>query len=146
MTIKVAVENWDHLRLIVYRYSGHISIADVLDSVTRATSQIAPAQPYNEVLIFEHDTDLSDFHPELLEGIIHKCRGLYAKLMLGPRTAVAVLDESLDAKIIMPLFNALALTGSGADLSFQLFTDIEPALQRLGIPKEEGLEIIARVA
>jgi hypothetical protein len=97
-------------------------------------------------LIFEHDTDLSDFHPESLATFMQKCTELYRQLKLGPRTAAAVLDESMDAKLIMPLFNALSLTGGGADLSFRLFTEIEPALNWLGIPSEDGLKIISRVA
>ncbi len=146
MRIKVAVENTDALRFIVYRYSGHIDVADVFDSVVRASKQIAPGRPYRELLIFEHDTDLSDFHPKSLEAFFQKCVELYQELKLGPRVAAAVLDESLDAKLIMPLFNALSLTGVGADLSFELFTEIEPALNWLGVPAEEGLKVVARTA
>ena len=107
MPIRVAVENSAELRLIVYRYSGHIDVADVYESVARAARQIAPGEPYRELLIFEHDTDLSDFRPELLAAFVQKCTELYSQLKLGPRTAAAVLDESMDAKIILPLFNAL---------------------------------------
>lgn len=145
MPIKVAIENRDELRLVVYRYSGHIYIADVLESVERATKQIAPGQPYRELLIFEHDTDLSDLDPTSLKGFMQKCVELYYELKLGPRSAAAVLDESMDAKLIMPLFNALALT-PGPDLSFELFTEIEAALKWLGIPAEEGLKVVARAA
>jgi hypothetical protein len=146
MAIKVAVENRDELRFAVYRYSGHINMLDVLASVTRATTQFGPNQPYSELLIFQHDTDLSNWDPESLATLYRKADELYSKLKLGPRTAAAVLDDSLDAKIIMPLFNALSLARGGADLRFELFTDVEPALKRLGIPVEEGLKIVARAA
>jgi hypothetical protein len=146
MSIKLAVENQDKLSFVIYRYSGHIVVADVFDSIMRAAKQFPPDRPYRELLIFEHDTDLSDFHPESLATFMQKCTELYRQLKLGPRTAAAVLDESMDAKLIMPLFNALSLTGGGADLSFRLFTEIEPALNWLGIPSEDGLKIISRVA
>ena len=144
MTIKIAVENRNELRFVVYRYSGHISLADVLDSVTRAARQLTPNQPYRELLIFNHDTDLSDFDPETLATFYRQCDKLYRELKLGPRTAAAMLDESIDAKLIMPLFNVLSQAGGGADLSFELFTEVEPALERLGVPLEEGLKIVAR--
>jgi hypothetical protein len=51
-----------------------------------------------------------------------------------------MLDKSIDAKLIMPLFNVLSQAGGGADLSFELFTEVEPALERLGVPLEEGLK------
>lgn len=144
MPIRVAVENRDKLRLVVYIYSGHIRPADVLDSVRRAAAQLAPKVPYRELLIFNHDTDLSDFDREFLVTFHRQCEELYRELKLGSRTAAAMLDNSIDAKLIMPLFNALSLVGPGADLSFELFTEVEPALERLGIPLEEGLRIIAR--
>jgi hypothetical protein len=61
---------------------------------------------------------------------------------LGPRSAAAVLDESIDVKLFMPLFNAPALT-PGPDLHFEPLTEIEPALKWVGIPAEEGLKIVA---
>jgi hypothetical protein len=146
MPVKVAVENRDKLRFVVFRYSGHIDPADVLASATRALSNLAPDQPYRELLIFKHDTDLSNFDPESLATLYRKCDELYRKLKLGPRIAAAVLDASVDAKLIMPLFNAVSLTVGGPDLSFELFTDVEPALKRLGVPVEEGLMIVARAA
>lgn len=144
MTIKLAVENRDDLRFVVYRYSDHISLADVFNSVTRAARLLTPNQPYRELLIFNHDTDLSDFDPRSLASFHRQCNELYRELKLGPRTAATVLDKSIDAKLIMPLFNALSQAGGGADLSFELFTEVKPALERLGIPMEEGLKIVAR--
>ena len=143
MPIRVAVENRDELRLIVYCYSGHIYVADVFESVGRTTKQFAPGQSYRELLIFEHDTDLSDLDPKSLTGFMQKCVELYYELKLGLRSAAAVLDESIDAKLIMPLFNALALT-TGPNLHFELFTEVDAALKWLGIPAEEGLKIVAR--
>jgi hypothetical protein len=45
----------------------------------------------------------------------------------------------------MPLVNALSLAG-GVNLSFELFTEAEPALKWLRIPAEDGLNIINRAA
>ncbi|MDE3115012.1 MAG: hypothetical protein KGL26_05360 [Pseudomonadota bacterium] len=146
MPIKIAIENQGDLRLAVYRYSGHVRLDEVPDSITRAVSQFAPNQPFRELLIFEHDSDLSDFDPTSLEAVYRACAELYRRLQLGLRTAAAMLDESMDAKIIMPLFNALSLASGGPDLGFKLFTDIEPALKWLGVPTKEGLKIIARAA
>jgi len=146
MPIKFAVENRDDLRLVVYRYSGHIHPKDVLDSLTRAVSQLAPNQPYHELLIFEHDSDLSDFDSASLARLYQDSSELYRKRNLGPRTAAAMLDASMDAKIIMPLFNALSLKGGGVALGFELFTEVEPALRWLGIPIDKGMEIVARAA
>ena len=146
MPIKVAVEQRDEFRLVVYRYSGHIDMADVLAAVTNAVNQFAPNQSYCELLIFKHDADLSDFDPKSLATFYKKCDELFEKLKSGPRTAAAVLDNSIDAKLIMPFFNALSQAGRGVDLSFELFIDVEPALQRLGIPVEEGLKVVARAA
>jgi hypothetical protein len=146
MPIKFAVEDRADLALVVYQYSGHIGLKDVLNSVTRAVSGFGPNRPYRELLIFEHDSDLSDFDSNSLALLYRDSAELYRKLNLGPRTAAAVLDESMDAKLIMPLFNALSLKAGMADLSFKLFTDVEPALKWLGVPVNEGPKIIASVA
>jgi hypothetical protein len=121
-------------------------MADVLAAVTNAVNHFAPNQSYCELLIFEHDADLSDFDPKSLAAFYKECDELFRRLKLGPRNAAAVLDDSVDAKLIMPFFNALSQAGKGFDLSFELFTDVEPALQRLGIPMEEGLKVVARAA
>jgi len=146
MPIKFAVENRDDFRLAVYRYSGHIRLEEILDSLTRAVSRFAPRQSYRELLIFEHDSDLSAFDAASLATVYQECAKLYRKLKLGPRTAAAMLDESMDAKLIMPLFNALSLAGGGPDLAFKLFTEVEPALKWLGVPVEKGLKIVGRAA
>jgi len=146
MPIKIAVENRGDLRLVVYRYSGLIRQEQVLESVTRALSGFAPNQPYRELLIFERDSDLSYFDTASLEVVNRECAELYRRLQLGPRTAAAMLDESMDAKIIMPLFNALSLAAGGVDLGFKLFTNVDPALEWLGVPLDEGLKIVNRTA
>ena len=144
MPIKVAVENRDELRLIVYRYSGHIDQASVLASVTHGVSHFASHQPYRELLIFEHDTDLSGLNAEALTALHRKCEDLHQALNPGSRTAAAMVDNSADAKMIMPLFNALSLKAGGTDFGFELFAEVEPALRRLGVAVEEGLKIAAR--
>lgn len=146
MPIQVAVENRDDLRFAVYRFSGHIAPTEAFAVVMRGIAKFPPNQPYRELLIFDHDTDLSAFDAEALTTLYEKAEELHRARKLGPRTAATVLDGSIDAKIILPLFNALSSTGGGTDLSFELFTDVEPALKRLGIPLDEGLKIVARVA
>jgi len=44
MPIKVAVENGKEFRFVVYHYSGHTDVADVITSVMRALSDFAPNQ------------------------------------------------------------------------------------------------------
>ena len=145
MPIRRTIEIRHDLRICVYRYAGHIDVADVFDFVVRTASQLPQGQPYSELLIFEHDTDLSDFNQNSLQGLVLQCRQLNGQLKLGARTAAAVVDNSVDAKIIMKLFNALSLIGN-ADLGFKLFAKIKPALKWLHIPEDEGLKIIARTA
>jgi hypothetical protein len=144
MPIKVAVENRDELRLVVYHYSGHIDQASVIAALTRGLNQLAPNQAYRELLIFDHSTDLSDFDAEALTALHRACEEIQRNLKLGPRTAVAMLDDSADAKMIMPLFNAMSQLSDDADLSFELFTRVEPALERLGVPVAEGLKVASR--
>ncbi len=146
MPVKAAVENCGEHRLVVYRYSGRNQPDVVLASVARALSQLAPAQSYREIVIFDRDTDLSDLDQKSLADLHGRVAALFRQRKLGSRMAVAVIDHSHDAKLILPLFNALSLASGGADLSFELFNDIEPALKRLGIPLEEGLKAIARAA
>jgi hypothetical protein len=87
---------------------------------------------------------MSDFDRESMAEFYRKCGELYRSLKLGPRNAAAALDASIEAQMIMPLFNAIAQKGGGPDLSFDLFTEVEPALERLGIPVEDGLKVAAR--
>lgn len=146
MAIEVAVENREELRFVVCRFSGHIAPSEAFAVLMRGVSQFPPHQPYRELLIFEHDTDLSDFDAKALTTIYQKSEEIHRALKLGPRTAATVLDGSIDAKMILPLFNALSSAGRGTDLSFALFSDIEPALKHLGVPLDQGLKIVARAA
>lgn len=145
MPIKIAVENRDELRFVVCRFSGHIAPTEAFAVLMRGVSQFPPNQPYRELLIFEPDTDLSDFDAKTLKTLYQKSEEIHRARKLGPRTAATVLDGSVEAQIILPLFNALSSTG-GTDLSFELFNDVEPALKHLGIPLDEGLKIVARAA
>ena len=90
MPVKLAVENREELRFVVYHYSGHIDPADVLASVKLAVSHFAPDQFYRELLIFKRDTDLSDFNRESLTMLLRKSDDLYRQLKLGPRAGAAV--------------------------------------------------------
>lgn len=147
MPIKIAVENRDDLRFAVCRYSGHIDPSDALAVLMHGLSKFPPNQPYRELLIFERDTDLSDFDAKTLAMLYREGGEIHRAMKLGPRTAATVLDGSADAKIILPLFNALSsIGGGGTDLSFELFREVEPALKCLGIPLDEGLKIVARAA
>jgi hypothetical protein len=143
MPIKAAVDTSPDARLAVLCFSGHVSAADVLAAARGALTQFPPGLPFRELLIFEHDTDLSDISAELLEKLYHDCEALRRDLQLGARSGIAVLDDSMDAKFIMPLFNALVTPG-GSDMGFGLVHDVEPAFERLGIPLQEGLKILAR--
>lgn len=82
---------------------------------------------------------------EALESIHARGNVEIAGNRLGPRKGAAVLDRSADARLIVPLFNALSLSRGGIDMSFDPFVDIEPALEHLGIPIEAGRALIAKV-
>jgi hypothetical protein len=144
MPKKVAVENRDEFCLVVYRYSGRVTMAEIVEAIARASELLAPNRSYFVMAIFDEDADLSELNPTILGALYRKSRDTYIAKQYGPRTAVAVLNGSADARMIVPLFNAMSKASGGIDLGFELFDDIESALQRLGIPLDEGLAIVAR--
>ena len=67
------------------------------------------------------------------------------QLRLRRRAGAVVLNGSYDAKVILPLWNALCGVEPDPDFHFELFEEIEPALEWLGIPAAHGASVIERV-
>jgi len=143
MPVAVAVGGDDAHCIAAYRFFGPVTLDDIFRSSKRVYAQLKAGVPYRALLVFEESTDLSELDQDVLAEILAFGESEYRRHHLGPRAGAAVLNGSTDAKLLMPLFNAIGLTRGGVDLSFKLFQDLELALSYLGIPLETGKVLIA---
>ena len=144
MPIKFVVEDKGDYSVVVYRYFGSVTAEDIIDASQKAFRQLKPGTPYRSLLLFDRNTDLSELTQQSLDAVRARGNEEYRRFRLGPRIGAAVLDHSSDARMLLPLFNALNLARGGVDLSFAPFETLEPALERLGIPLDEGRALVAR--
>lgn len=137
----------DHdLELFVVRFLGRVTTDQIIDAMSGLTELADDGRSFRSLLIFERGTDLSEIGPAALQTIREQMANLYARLHLKRRAGAAMLDDSKDAKMIMPLWNALCRVETEPDLHYEIFDEIEPAISWLEVPKDSGLAIITRTA
>ena len=125
--------------VFVMRFSGEVTEAQVCDSITSIAADLPPKGSYRSLLIFDRSTDLSAIDKDVLQSIQEHARDtLYRIPDRKRRGGAAVIDGSLDAKFILPLWNALSQGDSEIDMHFDIFTRIDSALDWLEIPRECG--------
>lgn len=146
MPIKTVVRNREDDSIVVYRIFGAVMPDDVFSCVDLAFQRLPPERPYLSLQIFESDTDLSELTPKTLESFRAYGEKTYLEKKLGPRTGAAVINGSSDAKLMLPLFNALVASRDGVDFTYEPYRDIDSALDHLKIDRREGHEIIAQTA
>ena len=95
---------------------------------------------YRSLLIFDSSTDLSTIDKDALQRIQETSRDTLYRGR-SRRSGAAMVNGSQDARLIMPLWNALCHSDPEIDLHFDIFTDLEPALAWLDIPPALGRSI-----
>ncbi len=141
MPVTVSVDN--DLRLIVTRYSGRVTPREVLDAIGAVPPAVTRTGIYRGLATFDHTVDLSDLDVRALAEIRRRGVDVYRGLSLARGPSAAIIDDSDDARLIVPLWNAINDTGEALDLKYQLFRDPEAAFDMIGIAHDEGNRLIA---
>lgn len=84
-------------------------------------------------MTFEPSVDLSDFDSDAIKAIRKARKAQFANQGLERRAGAAVIDRSIDAALVMRLWNAFSNVDGEIDLRFAIFQEIDPALERLEI-------------
>jgi hypothetical protein len=143
MPVNAAVYVTDEQSVAVYSLGDKVTLREILDGVARAYAEIAPEKPFSSLLIFEAGVDLSDIDLAALRSILAEASAISGGGKFGLRRGAALVRASEDARIVMPLWNAICTTNPDADLAFELFYEFEDALERLDITPPLGMKISA---
>ncbi len=131
MTVRYLAD--DDARLLAYRFSNDISPVDIVGAVTQAARDAKRNIQYRSLLVFDHSTDLSRIGPAELNTVKSAMKSAYGKSGIRPLQGAIVVDHSLDARIITPLWKAICEADSEVQIHYRFFIDVGPALAWLDI-------------
>lgn len=126
------------------RLSGRVGLEEMLADMARTAGQVSRRLPFATLLILEPRTDLSELDGRALTGIRQTRREQFERLGLRRGAGAAVVPASLDAEMIMRLWNGLSDADPKFDLPFEPFRGVPPALAWLGVALEAGLGVVER--
>lgn len=132
------------LDLLAARFSRTVTKDQVLAAISGAAGEMSPDKSYKSLAIFEHDVDLSQIDVAALAQIRSAQHRLFRASATDRGPAAAVIDHSTDARLVMPLHNALCEIDSSSELGFTLFESVEAALDYLDLPRQVGETLLAR--
>ena len=134
----------EELGLLSVRYSGLIQVEEIIDAIP-AMGELATQSPsYAVLLLFDDKVDLSTIGMDELKRIKQTEQDAYRDLKLKRRASAAVLARSVDARVLMPLWNALSEIDTEPGFRYKAFRQPEEAFDWLGVPRDRGRELIAR--
>jgi hypothetical protein len=128
--------------LVVFRFHELVTAQQVLTACTETATGIDRNGRFSSLLLFEAGVDLSDIDAEAINAIrLHRERE-FRDYGLTRHAGAAVVDGSLDARLVLKLWNALSDCDPEFDLSFKLFDKAGPALEWLGIPAARARPVV----
>lgn len=130
--------------LLAFRFSGNVTLQDVERAIGRVAEDATPGITYRSLLVFHGSTDLSRIGPDELNHIKSVLRVSYDDASIERPAGAIVVDGSLDAKIITPLWKAMCDADSELDVHYRFFIDIAPALAWLDVVETPALEAILK--
>ncbi len=133
----------EHLELLIMRFSGEITEAQICDTIASMAAEMPPDGSYRSLLIFERSADLSAIDKDVLQAVQDRARDtLYRVPHRKRRGGAAMIDGPLDAKFILPLWNALCHSDAEIDMHFDIFTNLDSALDWLDVPHGQGISLV----
>ena len=132
------------LGLLVIRFSRRVATPEIIAAISAVAELTHGDAPVCSLLIFESSTDLSEINPSEIKSFRERAAQEYRETKAQRRAGAAVLDGSQDARIMMPFWNALCLTESDPDLSYEFFNTVDAAIDWLGLPKDAALAVARR--
>jgi len=127
---------------LVVRYCDRVTTEQVLAVSADTARMMTRETSFSTLLIFDATVDLSDFNASVIDHIRKNRDSELASFGLRRRAGAAVVDSSVDANMVMPLWNALNEVDPNNNLHFELFKTVGPALNWLEVPATLALPVI----
>lgn len=117
MPVNQLVEN--NARLLVFHFHDAIRREDVETAIIQLTESADPHITYRSFLVFHGSADLSDIGPAELQTIKSTMNEAYASTAIQRPDGAIVVDGSLDATLIMPLWKAMCDADPGSGVRYR---------------------------
>jgi hypothetical protein len=137
MPVEYLVE--DDLDLLAYRFHNKVTVRNVAGAITGVTARMTPGRTYRSLLVFHKTTDLSDIGPADLRVIKAFMQQAYDQASITRPDGAIVVDGSLDARFITPLWKAICDADDAIDVHYRFFIDVGPALAWLDVVETPAL-------
>lgn len=132
----------DHARLLAFHFHGAVHSKDVESAVQQLAEASNPEIEYRSFLVFHGSTDLSGIGPEELKVIKARMNQAYDAAAVQRPVGAIVVDGSLDAKMIMPLWKAMCEADPETGVRYRFFIEVAPALAWLDVVETEELSTL----
>lgn len=130
--------------LLALRFFGTVTLKDVERAIVAVAEDATPGITYRSLLVFHGSTDLSQIGPDELNYIKSVLQLKYENACIERPAGAIVVDGSLDARIITPLWKAICDADSEMDVHYRFFIDIAPALAWLDVVETPALNAILK--
>lgn len=140
----VATSVDDDGSFVVFRFHEKVTTSDVLAASAETAKRATRDGEFVTLLLFEAGVDFSDIDADSINAIRSNREREFHDFGLKRRAGAAVVDGSLDARVVLKLWNAICDCDPDFDLSFQTFDQPSPALEWLDIPAARADPVISR--
>lgn len=137
MPVQHLVEN--KARLLAFHFLGDVTYDQVEDAVKAVAETAAPGIRYCSLLVFDGSTDLSKIGLDALRAIKTVMTFCSQESAMQRPAGAIVIDGSLDARIIMPLWKEICDAETDIDIHYRFFIEVAPALAWLDVLETPAL-------
>jgi hypothetical protein len=131
MPVHHLVEN--RTQLLVFHFFGDVAYQQVAEAAQAIAQSSKPAATYRSLLVFDGSTDLSKIGRQELQAIKSIMNTTHDEASMQRPAGAIVIDGSLDAGIIMPLWKAICDEDTETEIHYRFFIEVTPALAWLDV-------------
>lgn len=129
----------DHARLLAFHFHGAVRGEDIEAAIKELADASNPGIEYRSFLVFHGSSDLSEIGPEEIKTIKSRMSQAYAAAAVQRPVGAIVVDGSLDAKTVMPLWKAMCDADPDTGIRHRFFIEVAPALAWLDVVETPDL-------
>lgn len=137
MPVQHLVEN--RAQLLAFHFFGDVTYGQV-DAATQAIlASASPGITYRSLLVFDGSTDLSKIGRKELSAIKSVMNTAHEKSSIHRPAGAIVIDGSLDAAIIMPVWKSICDADTEVEIRYRFFIEVTPAFAWLDVLETPSL-------